>query len=566
MRHSIPSAVEIDKKLRDDFRRRVKDFGIAAELTDPVLAVLFRTFAQQLELLYSETNRIRLALLDELITNLSMEPRMARPAQTLVRFLLDHGSQHIAAGTELVGEAQSGERLTFMTDATLAVSEARIAMALDYQDGLLRLLSSVEMPEPLQTLRPSLEAVRVNLGPNPALFLAIEHLPPDHLGQHTFFFDLGPDAYRIQAALQHETWCLMNAAGELGATGILRPRAANAGIRALEWLLSAKAYEASPRDGEDEVACLPTGFYGRRTFLFPPVPPDRRFTCKVPKAMESALAKIFGRDGQKALSTERAWIRISMPADVASLHTSLGGITLHAVTASNVECFNQTIVFAKQGTSIPVVREEGGAAHYLVAPLSILGERGTPYIRGTEPSTQTGVGRYVIRNGRIELTPARRPDGGAEAYANLRLWVTDGTLGNKVDPGQVTGFLKANQMAGLRLTHPTAAAGGTDGEELSKAQNRFAQALLSRDRIVTRADLLNAVRAFDSRVASADVEPAVKRTEQGLQRVERVRVRLNKDDFVDPATEFPLLQDGLLQHLGDRFPLGTEIAVDVLAL
>src|SRR5215469_12608039 len=106
MRHGSASAVEIDNKLREDFRRRVKDFGISAEVTDPVLAVLFRTFAQQLEALYSETDRLRLALLDELIANLGIEPRMARAAQTVVRFLQDQGSQLIAAGTELVGEAQ----------------------------------------------------------------------------------------------------------------------------------------------------------------------------------------------------------------------------------------------------------------------------------------------------------------------------------------------------------------------------------------------------------------------------------------------------------------------------
>src|SRR5215469_2558545 len=88
MSYSNASAIEIDKKLRDDFRRRLKDFGISAELTDPVLAVLFRTFAQQLETLYSETDRIRLVLLDELLTNLGLEERMARPAQTVVRFLL----------------------------------------------------------------------------------------------------------------------------------------------------------------------------------------------------------------------------------------------------------------------------------------------------------------------------------------------------------------------------------------------------------------------------------------------------------------------------------------------
>ena len=81
MSYSNASAIEIDKKLREDFRRRLKDYGVSAELTDPVLAVLFRTFAQQLETLYAQTDRIRLALLDELIANLGFESRMARPAR-----------------------------------------------------------------------------------------------------------------------------------------------------------------------------------------------------------------------------------------------------------------------------------------------------------------------------------------------------------------------------------------------------------------------------------------------------------------------------------------------------
>lgn len=565
MRFGKTSATEIDSKLRDDFRRRVKDFGISAEVTDPVLAVLFRTFAQQLESLYSETDRIRLALLDELIANLGFEPRMARAAQTVVRFLLDHGSQLMAAGTELVGEAQTGERLTFMTDATLCVSDARLAVALCYQDGSLRVLSSVEMPEALQLLRPSLEAVRVNLGPNPALFLAVENLPAEHLSQHTFFFELGPDAMRVQQALQHETWCLMNCSGELVANGILRVHGVNGGVRALEWLVPPVAGAKAAQDAEEEVATLPPGFYGPRTFLFPVVPSERRFLCKVPRAMEGAIGKLFGREWQKNFSSERAWLRISMPCDVSALHTAIGGISLHAITASNVECFNQTIVFEKQGTSIPITREEGGAANYLVGPLSILSESGDPYLSQTELSTRPGAGRYSIRNGRMELIPALRPDGRAETYANLRLWVTNGSLANSVGPGQVTAFLKPSQISGLRLANPASATGGTDGEELTNAQNRFAEALLGRQRIVTQADLFNAVRAFDNRIKSAMIEPHVQRSGQGLQRVERILIGLNPDDFIDPNTEFPLLQEGLLRFLAHRFPLGTEVAVELLA-
>jgi len=562
MLYSSPSAVEIDKKLRDDFRRRVKDFGITAEVTDPVLAVLFRTFAQQLETLYAETDRIRLALLDELIANLGMEPRMARPAQTLVRFFLDRGQQLIAAGTELVSEAESGERMTFITDATVNVSTARIAFAVAYQDGSLRMISGVEMPDTLQDLRPSLEPVRASLGPNPALYMAIENLPPEHLSQHSFFFELGPDAHRVERALKTETWCVINRAGELGASGILRPQTGNGGLRALQWLVAEKE-AARAAEPDEEVPLLPTGFYGPRTFLFPPVPESRRFRCRVPRVMEAALGKIFGHATQKALAEERAWIRISMPRDIPALHTSLGSIALHCITASNVECFNQTIVFEQQGTSIPIVREEGGAASHLVAPLSIFGETGASYLPETQSSTQTDVGRYAIRNGRIELRPASRADGSRESYANLRLWVTGGSLGNKVGPGKVTGFLKKNQITGLRLANPTSAAGGFDSEEFIKAQARFAQALLSRDRIVTRADLTDAVRAFDTRIISTQVEPAVQRTAHGLQRIERVLVRVDANDFADPQAELPILKEGLLEHLSGRFPLGTAVTVDV---
>jgi hypothetical protein len=557
------SAAEIDKKLRDDFRRRIKDFGISAEGTDPVLAVLFRTFAQQLEQLYSDTDRIRLSLLDELISNLSIAPRMARPAQTVVRFLINSGSQLIAAGTELVGETQSGERLTFLSDMTLAVSGARLAFGMSYQDGGLRIVSGIEMPEALQALRPSMEPVRASLGPNPCIFLAVENLSAEHLDQHAFFFELSPDSYRIKQALETETWCLMNAQGELDAKGILRPRAVNGGVRSLQWLLSEGDDRPNTPETEQEVPFLPTGFYGPRTFLFPPVPEARRFLCKAPRAMDTALSKIFGRESQKALAEERAWIRISMPREIPPLHTSLGAVALHAITASNVECFNQTIVFEKQGISIPIVREEGGAVSYLVGPLSIFGENGNPYLPETEPSTDEGSGRYAIRNGRIELRPGLRPDGGRESYANLRLWVTHGSLGNSVGPNQLTTFLKRNQIATLRVANPTSAAGGTDGEGLGKAQARFADALLSRDRVVTRSDLTNAVRSFDNRILDADVEAGVRRTEHGLKRMEKITVRIRRDDFVDPQAELPILQDDLLQHLGRRFPLGTELAVRV---
>ena len=219
MPYEKPTAVEIDRKLRDDFRRRLRDFGISSEATDPVLAVLFRTLGGQLEELYSASDRIRLALLDELISGLGIEARRARAAQTVVRFLTSGDAQLVEAGTELIGEADTGDRLTFTTDVTVTVSTARIAMVATYQNGELRLLPGFEMPDDIQAARPSLEPVRANLGTHPAIYLAVENLPQYHLGRHGFFIELGPDASAVQRALRTETWCLAAHEGDLGANG-----------------------------------------------------------------------------------------------------------------------------------------------------------------------------------------------------------------------------------------------------------------------------------------------------------------------------------------------------------
>jgi hypothetical protein len=225
-----------------------------------------------------------------------------------------------------------------------------------------------------------------------------------------------------------------------------------------------------------------------------------------------------------------------------------------------VECFNQTIYFERQGTSIPISRE-AGTPNYLVAPLSIFGETHTPYLGEFQPSADKGAGRYSIRNGRIELQAAKRADGSAETYANLRVWLTSGALGNKVGPGQVESFAKRGTFAGVRVTNPTSAAGGTNSEEYEDAQTRFAEALLSRGRIVTHADLETMARSFDHRIVKAEVSSRMKRSELGLQRFQQVVCWLDRDAFVDPDAEMSVLKDDLDRFLRARFLYDTELAL-----
>lgn len=557
---SPPTAAAIDQKLRDDFRRRLKDFGITAEATDPVLAVLFRSFARQLETLYGEIDGIRLSLLDELISGLGIPNRAARPSQTIVRFVLDRNLQHLGAGTAMAGESESGEKLVFATDADVLVSGARIALAATYQSGSLQLVSGVDMPDAIRSARPSLDPVPADLGGNPAIFLAVENLPASHLTQHSFFFEISSEAVGIARSLVNENWCVAGREGFFEGSGILRPRPANAGVRALEWLVKEAAPRRASSAGLTEAPSLPDGFYAGRCFVFPEVPPARRFLCRCPRAMETALSRMFDAP-QSVLATERAWIRISMPSGIGNLHTALAGISLHAISASNVECFNQTIRFDQHGFSIPVSKQ-AGTASYLVAPLAIFGEYGAEYIPEFQPSLDPGAGRYSFQNGRIVLTPARGLDDRLDTYANLRLWVTAGARANHVAAGKVQTFVKPADP-GLRINNLTAAAGGANEEAYAEARARFANAVLSRDRLVTRNDLRTALRAFDRRVLDADLLAGVQRGADGLHRVQRVILHLNRGDFIDEAEEGRVLTDEIRSYLGQRFLFDLELAVDV---
>jgi hypothetical protein len=559
MPYQRATAIEIDSKMREDFRKRLKEYGVNAETTDPVLAVLFRTFAQQLENLYSDTGRIRLALLDELIAGLGIEPRKARPAQAVVRILGATTPVHIDAGTLLRSQSPTGERFLFSTDAPFTVSGAQIVFGAVYEKGQFRVLPGVEMPERFLAARPALDPVKVNLGPNPALYLAIDPAPKEHLSGHSVYFDLTPDARPVQDALASETWCLAGPQGEFSAPGILRPRPANAGLRRLEWLVRASTV-AGAEELQDKTPLLPPGFYAGRVFLLPAVPPERQFLCAMPRGLEPPLGRIFGREAQQLFSQPRAWIKITFPRDVPPLHTAIGGVFLHAITVSNVECFNQTIVFEKHGTSIPISRE-GGTDWQLVSPLSLIGENDTPYLDEMAPSTDPHAGRYAIRNGRIEITPARWPDGRPQSLVNVRVWITAGEAANQVGPGMITSIELKGAGSSLRVLNPTSAAGGTSSESFTTAQERFAAALLSRDRVVTRADLLAVVRAFDRRIRDARIASAVERVGGALRRVERVTVSLSREDFTDPDLEAAYLRDELHALLAARFLYDIELSV-----
>ena len=554
----VPNVLEIDRKLRDDFRRRVKDFGVSSETTDPLLAVLFRTVAQQIDQVYSDSAQLRLSLLHELMAGLQVQQYLATPAQAAVRLINDLPEPRVLrAGTELNAVAATGERLVFGLDATCEISQARIAFALSYQDQAVHLLSGVEMSDAMHALRPSLEAVPVSLGPQPALYLAIENLSPQLLNRHGMFFEMGPGTYPVQHALGHEPWWIFNGQGELSGEGLLRPRRGNAGVYELQFQ-TLEADRTSMLDAP--LPAIPDGFYAGRQFLFPPMREELAFRCRVPKLLEPAMSRVLGRDAATMLNEERLWIRIPMPPGIPALHHAINGVMLHAMTASNVFARNQTVYFKRDGYSIPVTKE-GGTPEFLVAPLTVMSTENEVYEAGTRPGANAAAGRFELHNSRLTFYPGRHADGSQHAAANVRLWLTNGELGNRVGPGDLTTFANA-ALTGVRLAPLTAASGGSNGEQIASEERRFADALLSRGKIVTKQDMETAALAIDRRILAAETRTGTERRDGALRRVERLQLVLDPDGFTKPEIELPALKSQMELALGARLVHGSELVVE----
>jgi hypothetical protein len=243
------------------------------------------------------------------------------------------------------------------------------------------------------------------------------------------------------------------------------------------------------------------------------------------------------------------------------LHTAISAVYLHAQSASNVECSNQTVRFVENGTTIPISRETGGRS-FLVAPLSITGESGETYLPEFQPSFNPAIGRYRLHQGYLTFLPGKMPNGADESYANVRLWMTAGAAGNQMGVARLRSFGKAPAL-GLSVENITAAAGGSNGEGLHSAQRRFSEALLSRQRLLTRADLEVSIRSFDRRITSIDVHPILARSARGLRRMHRITVTAGRERFAAPEEEARALVTDLHAFLAERIPLDIDVNVEL---
>lgn len=554
------SVAEIDLQLRDEFRRHLGEYGIEWTAIDPVLAVMFRTLAHQIGSITSNTNALRAALLGELLDGLNLDRRFAQPSQTIVAYRCEQESAEIAAGTELIGKPEKGGSSSFLADYGISVSPARIAGVFVYEKESLRLLSGMALPEETALAEPSYDAAPARLGSFPCIYIAIENLAPSHLSRHGLFLQISPDAALLHAQLRRENWCFASSSGRFTERGLMRPSPLNGGQLRFDWLLNSgrSVPEAS---SNDEIPTLPGGFWQGRCFVLPQVPADNDFSCRQPLGMEAPLRQIFRR--YALFDKPRAWLRIRLDPRIEPLHTSLTAAHLHAQSASNVQLLHQTVRFAENGTTIPL-NPEGRSKLFLVSGMSIAGESGSTYLPEYGQGVHAGAGRYRLDQQRITLTPGKMEDGQPESYANVRLWMTEGREGNGMGAARLNSFAKPTWTSGLFVANLTASAGGTDGEALHVARRRFAEVLLSRERLLTRTDLETAVRSFDTRISAVDVTPrTVRGLRGGLRRVYHLSLHAERERFVEGEEESRIMLVELRSFLAERVPLDVELSMEL---
>ena len=167
-----------------------------------------------------------------------------------------------------------------------------------------------------------------------------------------------------------------------------------------------------------------------------------------------------------------------------------------------------------------------------------------------------------MHQGYMTLFPGKMPNGEDESYANIRLWMTTGAAGNQMGVARLQSFAKA-PVHGLTVENITAGAGGSDGEGLHAAQRRFSEAVLSRQRLLTRTDLEVSIRSFDRRITGIDVHPVLARSARGLRRLHRIKVTAERDRFAAPDEEARVLVMDLHGFLAERMPLDVEADVEL---
>ncbi|HEX2095268.1 MAG TPA: hypothetical protein VHG28_22925 [Longimicrobiaceae bacterium] len=552
---AIRSAAEIAGELRRGFEAEMQKRHGTLPLPDPVLATLFHTLGVQVARVYEEAERVfPVTVLDDLVDGLGMPPRLAQPAQTVVRFAGIEQREAVGPETQLYGFARTGEQIGFAPDEVIELAPTTLAFAGVYEAGRLHALTGARVPGG-SAVPPG--SVPLALDAAPTLYLAFD-ADEAHLSGLGVFVDADPVVAR---ALERSPWQLLGPGGCVSEEGMLRAHPGRAGVRRLAWFRDGGPPAAEGGDPA-RVLALPDGLYGAQVWVFPPVPPRLRHRCGVPPGVAGAAALLMPEEAPDALDRPLAWVQVPLPAGVQTVADRVHRVEANCVTASNVEVWSEQVPFDRIG-SVVTLRPEGSLERHVMGVLSVIGERGDRYAEESAVDAPLGAGRWRYRDGRLELRPAWHATRRSDSYAMARLLLCDGAKGNGLEVGAVCRIDAELANVTVQVANLTVSRGGSPPPDYHAARLRFAELLRTRERVVTAADVEIATRAFEPRVARVEVESLAIPDAGGVARVERVTARVRPRDFADPEAELPRLRALLEEHLRSRVALGHEVRVRV---
>lgn len=566
---SARSAADLAAEMRREFESAVASrFGTQPQ-PDPVLGALFQAFAVQLERIYQESEHVfPVAVLDDLLNGLALPARLAHPAQTVVSFTNVDQRERLALDTELIGSASSGEQIRFTIDESIEISSASLAFAGVYESGRLHAVAGARAGT--APILPGSTSLVMRSAP-PTLLLAFDS-DPAHLSGLGLFLDVTSVDSPLIEAVARSPWQILSADASVSEVGTLRAKGGRGGVTALVW-------NDSPRDEEDgivpaggaseEVADVASAFeldagsYGRQCIVFPSIPAERRTRSPAPARFAEALRVLLPEKQESALDRPLIWVQVPLPAGLTRVADELQRIALHAVTASNVEIYNERIQFDRMGSSV-TLRPEGRTDQYLLGLLSVGGEKGDPYVNDSSIAAPAEAGRFRFRSGQLECRPHRQPTGRFDGYAMARFLFCDGARANGIDVGAIKRIASPLSNVTARVTNLAVSRGGSAPPAYVDARIRFAELLRTRDRVVTIDDVEITARAFEPRIKGVDVSTASELGPHGVRQVDVVDVRVVPGDFADPDTELPRLGALLESHLQKRVIMGRGVRVTVL--
>ncbi len=552
------TAADIAGEMRREFGTAMADrFGTQPQ-QDPVLATLFHALAVQIAQVYAEAEySFPAAVFDDLVSGLGMPPRVAQPAQVVAGFTDIQQREPLPAETTLIGYNRTGEAIPFTPDVTIQLAPTELAFAGVYEGGRLHVLPGATLPGEGAPIPPGNVPLPGIGNTAPTMFLAFR-TDAAHLSGLGLFVELFPPDGPVAEALRRSPWQLLSDEGRVSEAAILRTRPGRGGVQRLGWF-HAGAGDGPARGGDFPLA---EGAFGPQVWVFPDIPADRRHRCAVPVALAEAVRMLLPEEHRGALDAPLAWVQIPLPAGVRGMANAIQRVAVNCVTASNVEVFSEQVVFTRMGT---VVRfePEGSRERYVLGVRSVIGESGAHYVAESDVDSSLPTARYRFRDGRFELRPARTDSGRFDAYAIVRLLVSDGDRANGLQAGDLRRIDAALANVTAQVSNLTLSRGGSAPPEYGPAKLRFAELLRTRERVVTVADIDVACRVFEPRIHAVRVESGTEVLDGVPQRVETVVVVVRRSDFADPGAELPRMRELLEADLQSRAVLGQHIRVQL---